>query len=114
MSANTHATDDHEHTTVFGYTMVFVALMVLTVITVALARVDMGLLGNALGALAVAVVKTSLVLYYFMHLKESPKIITLVAVGSFAWLGILFLFIIPDFLAMHGEGAASLPKPLSW
>lgn len=115
MSANTHAThDEHEHTSVFGYMMVFVALMVLTVITVALAKFDFGLLGNAIGALTVAVVKTSLVLYYFMHLRESPKIISLVAIGSFAWLAILFLFTIADFLAMNGEGGASLPQALGW
>ena len=115
MSANTHAThDEHDHTSVFGYLMVFVALMVLTVVTVVLAKFDMGLLGNAIRALVVATGKTSLVLYYFMHLRESPKIIGLVALGSFAWLAILFLFTIGDFLAMHGEGGASLPQAMGW
>ena len=114
MSVNTAATDDHDHTSVFGYLMVFAGLMALTFLTVAVSKFHLGTLGNALGALSIAVVKTSLVLYFFMHLRESPKIIGLVAVGSFAWLSILFLFTIGDFLAMYGSGGASLPSGLGW
>lgn len=116
MSVNTPLTDDHahEHTSVKGYLAVFGALMVLTVITYALNFFEFGLLGNAVGALTVAVCKTSLVLYYFMHLRESPKIIWLVALGSFAWLAILFLFTITDFMAMRAESGVGLPNVLGW
>ena len=114
MSVNTAVTDEHAHTSVFGYLMVFGGLMVLTVFTVLVSKADLGTLGNALAAVSIAVVKTSLVLYFFMHLRESPKIIGLVAVGSFAWLAILFLFTIGDFLAMYGEGGASLAPVLGW
>lgn len=114
MSSNTTLTDDHSHTSVNGYLMVFGALMVLTLVTVGISRFDFGLFWNAMLSLIIATGKASLVLYFFMHLRESPKIIMLLVVGSFAWLSILFLFTIADFMAMHGEGATSLPHALPW
>ncbi len=114
MSINTRLTDDHNHTSVQGYFAVFGALMALTVVTVLLSLVDFGLLANALVAITIAGVKTSLVIYFFMHVRESPRIIALIAVGSFAWLAILFLFTIADFTAQYGEGAATLPHALPW
>ena len=37
-------------------------------------------------ALAIAITKASLVILFFMHVKYSPRLITLVVVGSFVWL----------------------------
>lgn len=51
-----------------SYIMVFSALAVLTVVTVAASRVDFGS-GNIAVALLIAVVKASLVVAIFMHLK---------------------------------------------
>ena len=103
MSVNTSVTDDHEHTSVFGYLMVFVGLMVLTVITVAVSQIDLGRQVDAFIAVAIAVTKASLVLYYFMHLRESPKVITVLIIGSIAFLLILFVFVGADFMMMYGE-----------
>jgi len=114
MSANTEFTDDHEHTSVRGYLMVFAALMVLTVLTVLMSLVDFGLLMNALVAVAIAAVKTSLVVYFFMHVRESPKIIGFIVITSFAFLSILFLFTIADFRAQYGDGASSIPHAMPW
>ena len=114
MSANTPLTDDHAHTSVTGYLKVFAALMVLTIVTVLVSRISFGLFWDAAISVTIACTKASLVLYYFMHLRESPKIISTIAVGSIAWLLILFLFTIADVLAIHGDGGASLPKPLPW
>lgn len=55
------------------YVPIFVALMVLTVVTVLLSRVHVGHLGNALIAVAVALVKGTLVAAFFMHLKFETK-----------------------------------------
>lgn len=55
------------------YVPIFVALMVLTVVTVLLSRVHVGHLGNALIAVAVALVKGTLVAAFFMHLKFEAK-----------------------------------------
>ncbi len=114
MSVNTELTDDHEHTSVRGYLMVFAALMVLTVLTVLMSLVNFGLLMNALVAVAIAAVKTSLVVYFFMHVRESPKIIGFIVITSFAFLSILFLFTIADFRAQYGDGASSIPHAMPW
>ena len=54
------------------YFVIFGALMVLTALTVGLAFVNLGQM-NIVVALAVAIVKASLVVMFFMHLKyESP------------------------------------------
>jgi cytochrome c oxidase subunit 4 len=51
---------------------VYVLLLIFTVITVGVSRIDLGNY-NIMVALAVAVVKGSLVLLYFMHLRwDSP------------------------------------------
>lgn len=68
-----HSDEHHSHAvplrTLAG---VFAALIVLTVITVAVAYVDLGEL-NLFVALSIAVVKGALVALYFMHLRwDSP------------------------------------------
>lgn len=114
MSINTRLTDDHDHTSVFGYLCVFGALMGLTILTVLLSLPNFGLFMDAFIALAIAAAKASLVIYFFMHVRESPKIIGLVVVGSFLWLSILFLFTIADFRAQYGDGPTSMPHALPW
>ncbi len=114
MSINTRLTDDHNHTSVFGYLCVFGALMVFTVLTVLLSFLNFGLFIDAVIALAIAATKASLVIYFFMHVRESPKIIGFIVIGSFLWLSILFLFTIADFQAMYGDGPTSVPHALPW
>jgi cytochrome c oxidase subunit 4 len=67
------------------YLAVFTALMVLTVLTVAASRVDLGMLNTPV-ALAIAVTKALLVVLFFMHVKWSPRLIALVFAGAFLWL----------------------------
>ncbi|MGA0332886.1 MAG: cytochrome C oxidase subunit IV family protein [Kiritimatiellia bacterium] len=106
--------DEHGHTSVKGYFAVFFALMFFTVLTVLMHLVNFGLLGNALSAMSIAVVKASLVIYFFMHVRESPKIIGFIVVGSFAWLSILFLFTIADFQAQYGDGPSNVQHAMPW
>jgi cytochrome c oxidase subunit 4 len=114
MSTKLELTHEDHHTSVRGYFMVFGALMVLTVLTVLMSLINFGLLGNAVVALLIAAIKTSLVIYFFMHVRESPKIIGFLVVGSFAWLSILFLFTIADFQAQYGDGASNLNQIMPW
>ena len=71
----------------------------------------MALLGMTVGAtflplgpfmpvanLGIALVKTVLILWVFMHLSELGGIVRLAALGAFAWLAILFLLIAADYL----------------
>jgi cytochrome c oxidase subunit 4 len=68
-----HAADIDRHVKV--YITVFVALMVLTVITVAVSYLHLSLPVAVTVALLVATVKGSLVACYFMHLVSEKKLI---------------------------------------
>lgn len=71
------------------YFNVLGALLVLTVITVAAARVDFGQL-NTIIALGIASVKAFLVLSYFMHLKYDDR--TFWVIFGTAIFGLLVLY----------------------
>ena len=77
------------------YLAIFGALIVGTIITVAVAYVDLGA-ANIFVALAIAVTKASLVVLYFMHVKYSSRLVQLAAVTGFLWLGIMLSFTFAD------------------
>ncbi len=68
-----HAADIDRHVRV--YITVFFALMVLTIITVAISRVHLAVPIAVTIALLVATIKGSLVACYFMHLISEKKLI---------------------------------------
>ena len=68
-----HAVDIDKHVRI--YITVFVALMVLTVVTVAISYLDLSTPIAVTVALLVAMVKGSLVACYFMHLISEKKLI---------------------------------------
>src|SRR6185436_12738200 len=68
-----HAVDIDRHVRI--YITVFVALMVLTIVTVAIARLHLPVHLAVTLALLVATVKGSLVACYFMHLISEKKLI---------------------------------------
>ena len=73
-----HAADIDRHVRI--YITVFVALMVLTLITVAVSRVHLPVPVAVSVALLVATVKGSLVACYFMHLISEKRLILAVLV----------------------------------
>ena len=73
-----HAADIDRHVRV--YITVFVALMVLTIVTVAISRLHLSTPVAVAVALLVAIVKGSLVACYFMHLISEKKVIYVVLV----------------------------------
>ena len=83
-----------------SYFAVFVALIVLTGLTVAVSYLP---LGNApasvhtLIAMAIAAAKATLVLLFFMHLWHSPRLTWLVAFGSLLWLAIMMVLTWADY-----------------
>lgn len=79
------------------YFLVFGALMVLTAATVGVAFVDLGRM-NVVVALAVAVLKATLVVLFFMHVKYSSRLVQLVVIAALAWLMILFGITLSDYL----------------
>jgi cytochrome c oxidase subunit 4 len=80
---STHVEDIKKH--VRKYIMVFVALMALTVVTVAISYLHLSVGAAITVALMVATVKASLVASYFMHLISEKKLIyaTLLLTAAF-------------------------------
>jgi cytochrome c oxidase subunit 4 len=72
-AAGDHAVDIDKHVRI--YITVFVALMALTIITVAISRVHLPVPIAVTVAMIVAVIKGSLVACYFMHLISEKKLI---------------------------------------
>lgn len=100
---------DHDHIIPLKtYLSVFAALMVLTVLTVAVAFVDLGLF-NIIVAVTIAVVKAYLVILYFMHVRYNARIIWLTAAAGFVWFILMLSLTLADF-ATRGW----IPVPEAW
>ena len=80
------------------YVGVFAALMVFTFLTVLAAEFDLGPL-NIFVALAIAGVKTLLVILFFMHVKDSSGLTKLFVVAGFFWMAILFGLTFSDYIS---------------
>src|SRR3954467_11892551 len=72
-TSSDHAADIDKHVRI--YISVFVALMVLTIVTVAISRFHLPVPIAVSVALLVATIKGTLVAYYFMHLLSEKKLI---------------------------------------
>jgi len=68
-----------------NYFLVFGALMVLTMLTVYVAYFDFGAWNNVV-AMAIAVVKASLVVLIFMGVRHSSPLTKLVVIGALLWM----------------------------
>ena len=78
------------------YVLIFLALMVGTAMTVAAAFVDLSFhVGgrtinvNAAVALAIAGIKASLVILFFMHVRWSTRLTKVVVIAGLYWLAIM-------------------------
>jgi caa(3)-type oxidase subunit IV len=78
------------------FTKVLLTLLVLTIVTVGVSRVDFGA-ANMLIAMAIASVKASLVIAFFMHMLWDTAINKIVFLSSFLFLSLLFVFTLADF-----------------
>jgi cytochrome c oxidase subunit IV len=86
-----------------SYVMVFLSLIVLTIVTVAIARVDLGAMNTPI-SLAVAGLKASLVIMIFMGVRHNTPLTKVVAASGFVWLIILFGITLGDYLTRHWLG----------
>jgi cytochrome c oxidase subunit 4 len=68
-----------------------------TYLTVQIAFFDLGRL-NTVVALTIAVIKATLVVLFFMHVKYSTRLTWAVVLGSIFWLGIMFVLTMSDYL----------------
>jgi cytochrome c oxidase subunit 4 len=88
------------------YIVVFVSLLVLTLATVLVAEINLGALNDVV-ALGIAVTKATLVILFFMHVKDSTRLTALTAMGGFLWLAILIGLTMADYLSR----GAIIPVP---
>ena len=94
-----YETEDFSHhvTSQGTYFAIFAALMVLTALTVWVAYQDFGAL-NVPIAFAIATIKATVVILFFMHVIHSPKITGVILVGSLVFLAILFVLTLSDYM----------------
>ena len=92
-------------TPVSTYVAIFVSLLVLTAATYIVATFDFGWLNTPI-ALAVALVKASLVIIYFMGVRYNTPLTKLVVVAGFFWLVILFGLTMNDYVTRDWLGVA--------
>ena len=80
------------------YVGVFLALLVGTGLTTYVAYIDLGVF-NTVVALLIAVIKMSLVVLFFMHLKYNKGLSRIVIFGAFFWLAIMMSITLADELS---------------
>jgi cytochrome c oxidase subunit 4 len=79
------------------YVSVFMALMVLLALTIAASYIHLGRF-NWLAALAISIAKALLIVYYFMHLRTSNRLLWVVAGAGCFWLCILVFLSMTDYM----------------
>jgi cytochrome c oxidase subunit 4 len=84
------------------YFVIFGALMVGTLLTVWVANKDLDNVAfhgaNTVVALTIAVIKATLVVLYFMHVRYSSRLTWVIVVAGIFWLSIMFVFTISDYM----------------
>ena len=95
------------------YVGIFVALLLLTALTVGVAFFDLGggrlHVANAMAAISIAVAKALLVVLYFMHVRYSSRLTWVFVGAGIFWFLILLVLTLSDFLSR-----AWLPLPIPW
>lgn len=115
-AADVHGSGHHHVTPARTFLNVLIALLILTVVTVAASRVDFGA-ANLFIAMLIASVKAALVIAIFMHVKWDTAINRTVFLSSFLFLSLLFIFTLAD-QATRGRANADhkvkAPPAHSW
>ncbi len=89
---------EHAHPTVGLYLIIISILMVLTVTTWAVAKIDLGI-WNPIVALAIACTKAVLVILFFMHIYYSSKLTKVTVAAGFFWLLIMITLSLSDYIS---------------
>ena len=92
------------------YLGIFLSLMVLTAVTVAAAYVNLGAF-NIVIALAIASLKATLVVLYFMHARYSPKRTHMVIIAAVFWLAIMLALTLSDYVTRDRDVATNTSVP---
>jgi cytochrome c oxidase subunit IV len=99
MSDHAEHAEHAEHVVpVSTYVTIFFALLVGTALTTWVAYIDLGVF-NTVVALLIAVIKMSLVVLFFMHVKYNKGLSRIVIVAAFFWLCIMISITLADELS---------------
>jgi cytochrome c oxidase subunit 4 len=93
------------------YIKIFVALIVLALLTTGVAYLDLGKF-NTIAAFVIAFTKAVLVVLFFMHVKYERKLVFVFAIAGFVWLAILIVLISSDYLTRGWLPAPGEMPPL--
>jgi cytochrome c oxidase subunit 4 len=80
------------------YLVIFGALIAGTILTVVVAKFDLGPLNNIV-MMTIASAKALLVVLYFMHVRWGTRLTWVVAAAGFFWLLILFSLTMADYMS---------------
>jgi cytochrome c oxidase subunit 4 len=80
------------------YYTIYTILMVCTYLTWQVAYFDQGAF-NTVAALVIAVFKAVLVVLFFMHVRDSPRLTWAVVIGGVFWLVLLLALTMSDYLS---------------
>ena len=83
------------------YFVIFLALLVGTALTAWVSFFNFPGPLNAIVALTIAVIKATLVVLYFMHMRYSRRLIWLVFGSALFWLAIMFALTFSDYSTRH-------------
>ena len=89
---------DHHIVTPAQYSMVFVALLLGTALTVIAAEIDLGPL-NPVIALGIASTKAVIVILFFMHVKYQSKLVKLTVASGFFTFLVLITMTLSDYMS---------------
>jgi cytochrome c oxidase subunit IV len=92
---------EHPVVPVKTYILVYLALLLLLVLTLAVAYIEMAGI-NTILAVAIASIKALLVILYFMHVRYSTMLTRVFILSGFIWLVILVGLILTDYLTRAG------------
>jgi cytochrome c oxidase subunit IV len=95
--------EEHREENMVTYTVVIILLMVLLAVTYWAYTLNLGA-WNLPVAMIIAVVKASLVLMVFMHVRLSPKIVWVFSIASFFWLVLMIAGFENDYIARPWDG----------
>ena len=88
------------------YIAVFASLLTLTGLTVFIAYIDLGPL-NLAAAISIAMLKTTLVILYFMHVRYSSHLVKVFVCAGFLWFLIMLSITMSDYMT---RGWLSTPR----
>jgi len=83
------------------YATLFFTLLALTIMTVAVSKLDLGEF-NFIAAMTIAVIKGTLVAASFMDLRRATSLTMLIAAAGLFWLTILLALILSDYGSRGG------------